>query len=578
MPENEHPDEEYSFYNLFVPLTNKKAIFIIIIVGIIVFFNMLFNGFVLDDLFQIVNNENIKSNIFYYFTHEIGPYYRPLMLTTFSIFYKIFGIQPFFFHFWQLTIHILNTILLFIFLSEFFKKKYVALFLSLIFLVHPINTETVNYVSLLQDTYFIFFGLLSLVLIIKKGLHTKILICSSLLLLLSVFSKETGVLFIFIQFAYVYLYHRKFFLRDLLFSFLVLTIYAGAKFVLFGNIISPNNFLFTINNTVITAPFLQRIINIPSIILFYFRTFLFPVNLAIDQFWWEKTITFSQFYLPLIIDLFLLLLFSVLGYTISKQNKKEFRLYIFFAFWLVIGLSFHSQILRLDSTVAEHFFYFPMIGLLGLIGVGIQQTDFNKNIQSFFMTLGIIILIVFSLRTIARNANWYSPLTLYSHDISISNNADLQYNLGLAYGEVGNYLEAIKYIKESIVSIPSGYLLWQNLGDEYFQSHDYRDAATAFIQAIKLKPDFYGAYIDLVNTLLIDNNPKEAKGIIENEIVKKWPNNSSSWRLLGFANYMLKDKADTLKDFKKAYKLDPSDENAYYYFNIQQNKPVILKI
>jgi hypothetical protein len=49
-------DFDFSFKNLFVQLTNKKAIVWLIIVSFIVYANMLFNGFVWDDLSFIINN------------------------------------------------------------------------------------------------------------------------------------------------------------------------------------------------------------------------------------------------------------------------------------------------------------------------------------------------------------------------------------------------------------------------------------------------------------------------------------------------------------------------------------------
>jgi hypothetical protein len=149
--------EEVSLKNYFFPLTNAKAIMWIIIVGVIVYANSLFNGFVLDDLFQVVNNENIK-NTFYFFTHEIGPYYRPIMMGTFSVIYQMAGTQPFFYHLWQVTIYLSNAVLFYLFFSTFFRNKYLVFFLALIFLVHPINAETANYISVLQDAYFLVFS------------------------------------------------------------------------------------------------------------------------------------------------------------------------------------------------------------------------------------------------------------------------------------------------------------------------------------------------------------------------------------------------------------------------------------
>jgi len=63
-------DSEFSFKNYFVPLTNAKAITWIVMIGIIVYANMLFNGFVWDDIGQIVTNGDIHSlsNIWSFFS------------------------------------------------------------------------------------------------------------------------------------------------------------------------------------------------------------------------------------------------------------------------------------------------------------------------------------------------------------------------------------------------------------------------------------------------------------------------------------------------------------------------------
>ena len=113
---------------------NKYYIITILLVGYLVYFNSFFNGFVLDDLFQIVNNPNIVgwNNLFYFFSNEIGPYYRPLMLTSFSLFHNL-GLPAFFFHLFQASIHILNAVMVFTLFESLFKKKNLSLFLALVF-------------------------------------------------------------------------------------------------------------------------------------------------------------------------------------------------------------------------------------------------------------------------------------------------------------------------------------------------------------------------------------------------------------------------------------------------------------
>jgi len=200
--------------DFFTPLTNSKAIGIIFVVGVIVFTNGLFNGFVLDDISQIIDNSNIHSitNFFSFFTGStfyggggqlIGVYYKPITLGVYSLLYSIFGAEPFWFHLFQLILHITNVSILFLVLRRFFKSP-TSLILSLIFLIHPINSESVYYISAIQDVLFFFFGIVGLWLIINYK-SDKYLLFAGISLFLSLLSKESGVLFIVISIIYTFL-------------------------------------------------------------------------------------------------------------------------------------------------------------------------------------------------------------------------------------------------------------------------------------------------------------------------------------------------------------------------------------
>src|SRR5438309_11124811 len=91
---------DFSFKQLFIPLTTKKATIIITIVGFVVFFNMLFNGFVWDDIYYIVSNPQIHTlNIMHLFSANLfnsAGYYRPIPAVYFSSIYMLFGKHAFF--------------------------------------------------------------------------------------------------------------------------------------------------------------------------------------------------------------------------------------------------------------------------------------------------------------------------------------------------------------------------------------------------------------------------------------------------------------------------------------------------
>src|SRR5260370_40719782 len=115
----------------------------------------------------------------------------------------------------------------------------------------------------------------------------------------------------------------------------------------------------------------------------------------------------------------------------------------------------YMQIILLDATVADRWFYFPIVGLLGIVGVGIQTTKLSsKNVKMLSWILGIILLSLLSIRTIVRNTNWSDAITLYEHDSNISDNYEIENNLGSEYADIHKYDEALTHYKKSEALFP----------------------------------------------------------------------------------------------------------------------------
>src|SRR5690348_14991158 len=136
-------EKEFSLKQLFIPFTTLKAIHFIVFIGLIVFGNGLFNHFVGDDNSQILQNPAIQSisNIpKFFFENRLtiadksalgGYYYKPLFDVWFTLSYSLAGQNYFFYHLFQIFLHIANSCLLFFFFTKFFKKS-LAFILSLI--------------------------------------------------------------------------------------------------------------------------------------------------------------------------------------------------------------------------------------------------------------------------------------------------------------------------------------------------------------------------------------------------------------------------------------------------------------
>lgn len=231
-------------------MTKKGFIFLLIIIGLLTFFNSLFNGFVWDDEEQIVNNVLVHSisNFPKFFAGSTfntggngtlgGLYYKPLMTTFFSLIYTLFGANPFFFHFVQVILHIFNSIFVFLIFRHIFQKfknDIIPFVLALIFLIHPINVETVTYISTLQDTLFFFFRIIAFWLVTAKQTNSfKKYLLIFILMLCSLLSKESGILFISLIIIYVFLFSKKYFWPYLITASSSLAAYSFLRFIVAG--------------------------------------------------------------------------------------------------------------------------------------------------------------------------------------------------------------------------------------------------------------------------------------------------------------------------------------------------------
>ncbi len=157
--------------------------------------------FIYDDMLQIVNNEKLKnptSIVDALFTDHWHN--RVLAHLTFSINWALTPNSPVSFHIVNNLLHILNSILLFLFLSTFIRIRYLPYLTSFFFLVHPLQIQSVTYISGRTSLLLTLITLLVLLAFANRKTRKPLLIFS--LLCLSATIKETGVLIPVLILAY----------------------------------------------------------------------------------------------------------------------------------------------------------------------------------------------------------------------------------------------------------------------------------------------------------------------------------------------------------------------------------------
>jgi hypothetical protein len=559
-------EKELSFKDYFVPLTKLKAIHFICIIGLIVFCNSLFNPFILDDFPQIVSNPDIKqiSSIPSSFTHSmvypgsfslLHMYYKPLLFTTYAFLYAPFGGNPFPFHLVQICLHLANAVLVFLLFSRFFKRG-IAFFLGLIFLVHPLNSETVVYIANMQDTLFVFWGLSALLMVLSKPKKMKWLGIGTLFLL-SLLSKETGVVFILMAVIWSWII-KKINRKSLAITLVVVLMVYG----LLRYIASFDSDSIMSLSLIQRESLWTRMLSVPKIIFYYLSQFFLPLHLATGQEWFVRQLTLQDFWLPVIVDVFAFLCmlggffvvrhswagrrrpparqgweqtrnlfashFEPLDSGIRRNDKKRIgndKLYLFFALWFCLGLGIHLQIAPLDLTVADRWFYFPMIGLLGMLGVLFNEF-LHKKIRPTALAVGFLCIGILVVLTIIRNSQWQTPMKLYSHDVIYAGESPVLYSYyGALLIDNGEYDKAKLYLERSISLDPQIGSNLINLAVWYEHKKDFASAKALYWKQIKINGTQSSytliAYQSLARiSLFNEKNPKEAKRIAKIALTK----------------------------------------------------------
>ena len=540
---------------------SKKVILAIIITGLAVYFNSFFNAFVFDDIGLIVQNPSVHSLsrlpdllLNHNSSQLVSHYYRPISQILYALIYAVFKDVPFWYRLVQVSLHITNASLVYLFFKKHLRHD-IAVLISLVFLTHPINQFTVAYISSLHDTLYLFFGLLSLFVLSNPVL-------TGVFLLLSLLSKESGIQFLVISSSYLFLFNRKLLPRH----FMVLLITGFTYF--FFRVISQTPISKDPLVPIMTLSLYQRLTHIPAIAFYYFKTFLFPHQLLAFHSWVISAPGIRNYIVPVIFNLAII---GILVKFISTTRKLEKALGLFFFYWLAIGMGIHLQIIPIDMTVSDHFFYSAQLGLLGLFGLMLTRVKFSLTIPA------AILIAVLSLTTVNRNSDWKNQSRLLAHDHAIS---QPDYLMDLLYaGDLlgqNKYDQALIHTKTAISLYPQSGRAYNVLGSIYYQQGETEKARAAFTKSIALN-NYYASYENL-GLLMTKHDPPASALAFLTQATKKFPKSDKLWfyRIIVETRMNYHDQA--IKSAQNYYLLKGDEVSQVIYSRLLQSLPVNIEL
>jgi len=498
-----------------------------------------FSGeFMLDDNPLIKNNPYIKKahSLSSYLAQEDGitdvkrtasnyhtGYYRPLVNISYRVDYKIWGMKASGFRATNLILHLLTCLVLYHLIFLFVNDQKAALLAALLFSVHPVNTESVSWITSRNNILVTLFSLLSFYFYLKAprsiGYHRTVI--SVFCFILAVLSKEFAVMLLPITFVYQRLAGetgrgiRKEFFGYLPFIS-IFVIYFFLRQSATGALLSPKN-MVDLWPKIYFAPYL--IVRNLSCVFFPYGLHSFTVGYPGSFLNWKA--------------LGSILVLLLLGFILRGKRKNRWVLFSIVSFLVSLFPVLNIIPTSASSLIAMRWLYFPMSFIFIAVAWGIQKSLSNR--RALALSCFSVVLIYFGFYSYILNERlWQNERDFFHREV-------VQFNNPLYYS---------------------------GLAEIYLDEKKYRDAEEYFGKSLKYYPNQARSYINY-SALLIETDRSEAalSVLSKAEPLTMTDDERGEWfNNKGMAHFRLKNQEEALKNFRKAVTYRP--DQATFWGNL----------
>lgn len=546
----------------FQRISNDKKIIplhilLLIFLGIITYCNTLRGDFIWDDNFLVKNNVYIKSwaNIPKVFTKDIGAgafakynFYRPMQMLTYMMDYSLWKLNPLGYHITNVLAHTLVTLGIYWLVSILFFDSLLSLFAGILFVIHPIHTETVAYISSRADSLAAVLVIMSLICYLYYLSSKRNLVLYAIVLFfysLALLSKELSLVFPFLLILYHYVFKTKIRFKSFLPILAVTFSYVILRLICFR---------FSISSQMSYPSFSERLPGFFLAFTEYIRLLFLPFNLHME--YGQKLFKFND--PKVLLGIGLMAILFVWAYRVRNRSKIFFLSII----WFFITLLPQSNLYPINAYMAEHWLYLPSIGFCLLLGNGLSYFCRNKYLRVWGIIFSCVLLSFYAFLTIKQNSYWNNPLIFYQRTLKYAPDSRVTYiNLGNVYKEMGRTEEAIMLYKQAIEIEPDAEAYY-NLGNIFKEMHNTEEAISLYKKAIENNPRLVYAYNNLAVLYNTIGRYEEAISLF-NQAIKINPDYIESYFNLGIAYMAIKKNEEAVNTFKKIIEINPNSQKVY---------------
>lgn len=561
---------------MFLHILKQNALYIIVffLISFAVFYNSLGNQFaVIDDLPGYIENELIRSV-------PKSMLSLQLQQMTYGIAYHFFQINPLPLRVLALFNHAVAGTLLFFILTSLFNKR-VAFISVCLFLVHPVTTEAINWISAqfyIVMAIFLYLGILSLIGYRKTGKRLYLYSVIILFALDIVLIRHAWVFiypFIIIVFDYFFLERDK--THSFYKHFIGWVIPLVILFILFNfsdqytaRMLSRNETGKELQNQQALIPIIQ---GYPYSIYSMMRLYLFPQHLTV--YYDGNKITLTT--VILMYTAFISYALSI-WYFFNKNKKIAGLLALLVIFLLPV---FSPK--KITWFITERYLYAGTAFFTTLLTLLLFQIQKQLKWQYTAFAISFIIFLSYTYRSTLRNNDWKTPETIAKATIQTSPYTVRPYNDLAGYYVLQNrFNDAKRYYIEALQVSPSMTAV-RNLGHIYLetefdphtktlsyppdqlyneaqkmiQNEEYYAAAYYLNEVLAQEPNNTDALNRIAELYVMYGKPRQAELILQ-DIVTKQIQNADTYYILAYIAFMSNHYEEAAAYANNALTFDPN--------------------
>lgn len=536
------------FTKLINAIKENRILAVAILVTLLVYARFLFFGHISwDDPEMVFKNKAVRNfDLKALFSNHYVGNYIPVTMLLHALAWLLFENSDGAHHLLNILLHILNGILVYGLGKRLFKSDFVANTGAIIFLLHPLQLESVAWIAELKNIVSTTFYLAALLSYsnFKSRLKKKDYFLTLLFFVLGCLGKSSVVVLPLSLICIDMLSDKKISLRSLInkMPFFLFSFVFG-----YINIQTQNADQFI--NHAHEFPIFQRVGFAGFALVKYLLLFLVPVNLSVIY-------PYPAGKAAVFVTGFIVLL-SLAGLIIFFFRKKDHTWPALILFVLV-NLILVLQLLPFGEVLyADRYIYIPIIGLAWMTGLLLSKIKIQPAVA------GITLIVILSLLTFSGSARWKSAIVLYEDIIKKYPEQFIALNsAGVESMFLNEDKKALDYFNRAAAAAPNNYKSFYNRGLLYLKNKKPELAIKSFNQALELY-QYNKAYTGRASAYYMINDMPKAMNDA-NFVLAKEPNNPKAHFVLGNCYNDLNKLDEAMIAYNKCIEL--SSEEPDYYF------------